>query len=185
MLEEIKEAKENGTLVSIERDEVDENCLQAFVLDYSDELVLLQYVYDFNLDGLMVIRMGDITDVYMGAINILQTQMLKEEGLYEKVEFDIQCDLSNWRTTLSTLGQRYDYLILEDENPQDPMFLMGKLAEVSDDYVLANGFDGEGLWDDEATELGYDEITAMKVNNNYINFYKRYFERNPSAVDYE
>ena len=40
---------------------------KGFVLASSAELVVLQYVYDFNLDGLMVLRVADITDIRWSA----------------------------------------------------------------------------------------------------------------------
>jgi hypothetical protein len=54
-------------LVSIERSNIDQNSIQAFVLASSDELIVLQYVYDFTLNGLMVLRTKDVTKVRCSA----------------------------------------------------------------------------------------------------------------------
>lgn len=50
-----------GTLVSIERKTIDSNIITGFIFKVSDDLVLLSYVYDFNLDGIMVLRNRDIS----------------------------------------------------------------------------------------------------------------------------
>lgn len=43
-------------LVSINRDAIDSNSIQGFILGFSDELVVIQYIYDFRLDGPLIIR---------------------------------------------------------------------------------------------------------------------------------
>ena len=48
-------------LVSIKREKIDGNKIQGFIIDESGGLILVSYVYDFNLDGLMVLRKKDIT----------------------------------------------------------------------------------------------------------------------------
>jgi hypothetical protein len=63
-------------LVSIRRADVDSNAIQAFILGASERLVLLQYVYDFKLDGLLVVRREDISDVQRTATDKFQQSLL-------------------------------------------------------------------------------------------------------------
>ena len=68
-------------LVSIERENIDGNKIQGFLLGESDEYVLISYVYDFHLDGLMVLRKMDISLVETTKTDKLQTLLLKDEGI--------------------------------------------------------------------------------------------------------
>ena len=72
MVKEIRDLMLNKALVSIGRANIDTRSIQGFVLACSDELVLIQYVYDFNLDGLMVLRVSDISSIKCSATNGFQ-----------------------------------------------------------------------------------------------------------------
>jgi hypothetical protein len=85
-------------LVSIRRDDINANSIQGFILGFSDELVLIQYVYDFRLDGLMVLRAADITEVTCNATDELQKKLLIAEGLFQQVPFESSFDLRDWKS---------------------------------------------------------------------------------------
>jgi hypothetical protein len=88
MKKNLSKLKAGRSLMSIRREEIDGNRIQEFILGHSKELVLINYVYDFKLDGLMVLRLSDITDICSDNTDIFQTQILKEDGLYSKVDFN-------------------------------------------------------------------------------------------------
>lgn len=50
-------------LISIRREHIDPNKIQGFKIAESEKLLLIQYIYDFNADGLMVLRKQDITNI--------------------------------------------------------------------------------------------------------------------------
>lgn len=77
MIEDLKKFKKEKSLVSIRRKDVDLESFQGFILGYSNDLIFLQYVCDFNLDGFKVIRRSDIEEIELGKTNIFHTQMLK------------------------------------------------------------------------------------------------------------
>ena len=61
-MHQLAKHQKQRNLVSIRRGEIDGCSIQGFVLGLSENLVLLQYVYDFHLDGLMLLRTADIPD---------------------------------------------------------------------------------------------------------------------------
>jgi hypothetical protein len=68
-------------LVSIRRSSIDPNSIQGFVVGLSQDLVALEYVYDFQIDGLLVLRRSDITDVRRSKTDEFQQSLLKQEGI--------------------------------------------------------------------------------------------------------
>ena len=80
MTEHLSKLKEGRNLISIRRGNIDGHKIQGFLLDYSEELILINYVYDFILDGLMVLRRSDISEIKTDKTALLQTQILKEIG---------------------------------------------------------------------------------------------------------
>lgn len=173
----LRKFAKDRSLVSIHRPAIDKNKIQGFVLDSSDGLVLLQYVYDFSLDGLMVLRADDISEVTRTKTDLFQEQLLADEGLLSRVPFDYRVNLTSWKTAISGLVQSHSLLILECERIEEPEFVVGRIAKIGANEVSVNHFTGTGRWLDELVTLRYDDITACQANTNYVNVYQRYFER--------
>lgn len=178
MIEQLFKLKDDRNMISIRRDKIDDRRIQAFLLDYSEELILIKYVYDFILDGLMVLRSSDISEIKTDKTDLLQTQILKEEGTYSDVDFHTKCDLSSWSSAISSLAPLNRFITVEDENPDYPLFYLGEVREIGAESVSILGFSGAANWDDEASEIYYEDISSVQTGNNYANVYEKYFERN-------
>lgn len=177
-LSKLKAAK---SLVSIRRDEIDDNRIQGFILDYSKELILIQYVYDFNLDGLMVLRLSDITDITSDKTDDFQTQILKEEGIYSKGFFKQKYNLTDWKSVFTNIASEHRFVITEDETPENidtPSFILGEVVKIGNKSVTLHGFTGICRWHEKPTKMSFKNISSLQVGNNYAETYERYFERN-------
>jgi len=163
-------------LVAVRRDGFDIRSIQGFVLCFSDALVLLQYVYDFRLDGHLLLRRRDITRMESGATDQLQRRMLDAEGVLSQIDFDYSAPIRSYKTFLESL-QPNQIVILEDEISDDPELLIGTINAVNDDTATVNYFSGAGNWDESPVEIPLSRITSCQTNTNYINFYARHFER--------
>lgn len=69
-LESLLSAK---NLVTIIRDNLNTANLHGFILAYSPDFLLIQYVYDFRIDGLMVLRRKDISEIKTSKTDEFQT----------------------------------------------------------------------------------------------------------------
>jgi hypothetical protein len=164
-------------LVSVRRSEIDEHAIQGFVLASSEELVALQYVYDFNLDGLMVLRIADITEVRCSATDKFQKRLLEQEGLIGRVPFGRDLVLDNWRSVISQLSKEYGLMILECEAGEEKDFVIGRVLGTTPTRVQVRHFSGAANWARKPTELKFKEVTSCQVGTNYANVYQRHFER--------
>lgn len=163
-------------LVSIRRSEIDDHSIQAFILDYSDSLLLLQYVYDFNLDGYMILRRSDITELRQSKTDAFQKKLLITEGLFEKVDFSFRISLSSYNALLVSLLSD-EIVIVETElsNPAD--FFIGRILEANDTEAKIQYFTGIGRVLRPASSIPIADITSCQLSSNYINVYKRHFQR--------
>jgi hypothetical protein len=164
-------------LVSVRRNEIDDNAIQGFVLASSEELVVLQYVYDFNLDGLMVLRIDDITEVRCSATDKFQKSLLEQEGLIATVSFGSDFALSNWRSVISQLSKEYALMILECEAGDEKDFVIGRILTTTTTGAQVRYFSGAANWVRKPVELKFKDITSCQVGTNYLNVYQRHFER--------
>ena len=147
------------------------------MLAFSETLVVLQYVYDFQLDGLMVLRTADITGVESTKTDQFQRDLLDHEGLLEHVPFGAPFDLHDWRSVIRQFARGHDFMIVECETSEEPDFLIGRALEMDDDTVCFAYFSGIGVWAAAPDEIEFSDITSCQVDTTYLNFYRRHFER--------
>lgn len=164
-------------LISILRNEVDANSIQGFILASTDQLVVLQYVYDFNLDGLMVLSRPEITDIRSTATDKFQRKLLAKEGLLKKVPFESAFDIQGWRSIIKQFSKTYPLIILECERGDEPAFIIGRVEKTSSIAAYVRYFTGTGRWLDEPVRVKYSDITSCQVGSNYLKFYEKYFDR--------
>jgi len=164
-------------LVTVRRDDIDDNGIQGYVLAMSDQLVALQHVYDFRLEGLMILRLADLTDVECSATSRFQNDLLVREGLAQAVPFDKRFDLGSWPEAIGQLAREFSLLIIECEALHEPAFAIGRVHGVSGEAVELDYFNGVGQWEDERVEIEFADISSCQVDTNYLNVYRRHFER--------
>ena len=172
----------NQTLISLRRAAIDDRKIQGFVLGYSDSLVLLQYIYDFNLDGLMILRIADISEIDCTKTDKFQKKLLADEGLLSQVPAPSGCsiDLRDWRSAITSFSPACPILILECEAQKKPDFAIGRILNTAPDEVAIQYFSGTATWLKKPVRLRYENMTSCQANTNYINVYQRYFDRNES-----
>lgn len=163
--------------VSIYRTGIDDSRLQGFVLAVSSDLVLIQYVYDFRLEGLMALRTSDITQVELTATDIRQKALIFEEDLGGQIPFAVHFDVRSWRTLIEQLSLSHALIILECEAGELNEFLIGRVVQTEVDSLQIEHFTGTGDWADTSTEVSYAGITCCQVGTNYANVYQRHFDR--------
>jgi hypothetical protein len=173
----IKKQLMKHELVSIRREKIDENKIQGFVLDESKELLLLSYIFDFNPDGLMVLRKKDISEIKTTDTDKFQTQLLKDEEILSTINFETPYNLKSWRKFLLSAKDKHNYFILEQELLEDPDFAIGRIEEIEKQNVIFRYFSGVGRWLEEIEKIEYTNITSCQIGCNYLNVYERYFNK--------
>ena len=165
-------------LVSIERESIDNNGIQGFVLDESNDLILIQYVYDFNIDGLMVLRKDDITSIETTDTDKFQTSLLKDENLIEKIDFRQKYELESWKCFIQSAMKNHEYFIIQEEEYEKPEFNIGQILYLEEEELIFRYFTGVARWLEEPVIIKYSDITSIQIETNYLNFYQRYFNKN-------
>jgi hypothetical protein len=164
-------------LVSISRSDIDANEIQGFIISESDKLILIQYIYDFKSDGLMVLRKKDISELKTSNTDKFQTQLLKEEGVLSQIDFNLDYDLSSWENFLKAASKKHNLFILEEEKIGESKFNIGKILKIGANKVTMNYFTGVARWLDKPVEIKYKNLTCCQMQNSYLNVYERYFNK--------
>lgn len=175
-LQNLKRFRDDKELVSIRRDGCDDRKIQAFVIHFTDTLVLLQYIFDFYVDGIMLLRLVDITSIETTVTDEFQKRLLIQEGVFAKIGFGYRPPIRSYDVFLRSLPND-EIVILEDELADDPVFIIGTLQSVDVDKASIRFFTGAANWQDAPSVIEIARITSCQIKTNYINFYARHFER--------
>jgi hypothetical protein len=164
-------------LISVERDGVEGYGMQGFIAGISDDLLALEYVYDLQIDGIIVLRCSDITAVKRTATDEFQESLMKREGILAGSQASAPLRLNSWQDLIEQLAERYPLMILERESGPSPQFAIGRPIKITQAQVEIMTFSGTGKWSEKPLRFRYSQITSLQVNNRYLNFYQKHFSR--------
>lgn len=157
-------------LYNIERKKVEDEKILGYVLMLSEKLILLNYAYDFELDGYKIIRIKDVTDIKNMAF---LEAVYEKENLLPSMPTQIS-DVSNMRSVLQQLKERGTITILECELSEYNTFLIGKIESIEKNTVRIKDFDGECVLDQESTEVAIKDITMISFGDRYSTVMGKY-----------
>ncbi|MCR9199962.1 MAG: hypothetical protein NXI04_15105 [Planctomycetaceae bacterium] len=165
-------------LVAIRRESIDTRLIQGIILQFSNDLLLLQYVHDFHLDGRLVVRREDITEIRCRSTDIFQRQLLIDSRMFDQIDFQVSLDLTSF-TSLLNHQAGTPIVIIEREQPDNASFWIGQHLGSTSHNIRLREFTGSGRWFEDPTDVPANEVTCCQLNTNYIQFYADYFRRHP------
>ena len=163
-------------LIAVSRQSLESNKLQGFPLAYSPDLLLVRYVYDFHLDGLLLIRRKDISYVHCRETDRFQRKLLETENRIKRGLFRRDYSVESFTSFLQRINHK-QIVVRENETPGVDDFFIGRHINSDKDTVTIHEFSGAGNWERDMTKIPIDTITCCQIETNYINFYSRHFDR--------
>ena len=164
-------------LVSLKREGIDGYSIQGFLAGISDDLLAIEYVCDFQIDGLMILRQSDVTEINRTKTDDFQESLLKHEGIMPGGQLPKKLNLDSWQSVLSQLSEHYPIMTFERELGPSPEFSIGRPHKITKSQIEVQTFTGAGNWSSKPRRIMYKQLTCVQANNRYANFYQRYFSR--------
>lgn len=175
-IEFIKQNIEALHEIKIIRRKIDADDLFVIPLAIGQNLVLLQNLFDFDLDGYEIIRIKDITSAIITKGQQFSQFILKEEGILDQVRKPSILSVDNWKDVITELSNLDKNIIVECETKETSEFYIGKITGSDKKSLFLLYFNGAGEWDDEPTEILLKDITSIKFDSRYINIYSKYLK---------
>jgi len=166
----------NRDLVNIRRGNFRDRSIQGVILECSESLLLIQYIYDFRLDGYMLLRRCDLSEVSCRSTDRFQKELLGTEGVFEQIDFDFRVPMDSFESFLKSREEN-EIIILEEESDGSSGLLIGPVASMNTDAVEIRHFTGIGRLAQPMPSMAIDRITCCQMDTNYICFYQRHFDR--------
>lgn len=174
-IEKIIKAAEEKKLCAVWREYIDTYSLYGFPTKVGDELIAIDFIYDFRWDGYKIIRKADVTEVICGEDEaFLQKITQNEYKEYEPKEPAL--DISSMKSALESLYKSKKTVTIECEDFEGSELYMGQIAGFEKGAVLLRTFSGVGIWDKKYTKIDINDVTCVSVDNSYARIITGYLK---------
>lgn len=164
------------TLVKLEREVVEgEADIAGFILDKSDQFLLVQQVEEFDLNGYAIIRKDHFSALRANEFDEVMEQILKEEGILKK-KYGLKktISLDSWTSMFETLKKKDFHVIVECEDLEEPTFTIGPVTKVGKNSVQVHFYDAIGVYDKKPTKIKFEDITLVRFGDRYSTIFRKY-----------
>lgn len=165
---------------SFERNKIDDLTLYGIPLMMSNNLLVINELYDFEFDGIKVIKIDDITAVYHGESESFLDEVLKNEQILLPNYYNVSLNINNLKDLMIQFLDKF--LILECENNDNQTFFIGKITEIRELSLKFLNFNGLAIWDEVPIIIKYSSITCVTIKSRYLNIMSKYVKKD-NVVD--
>lgn len=148
----------------------------GYIVDYSNDFIVLQEVDDFVIRGYLIIPIQTIKEIRLNNSDKYFEKIYQKEGITEKIEKKHKIDLTNWETIFKSIKKLDFNVIIQNETPNDNTFDIGPIIKITKKSVYIRYFDATGLLDDDLTKIDWDFITLVNFDDIYINTLSKYLK---------
>jgi hypothetical protein len=146
----------------------------GYIIDYSDNYVLMQEVEDFLTKGYLIFPKESIKSIRFNNYDKYYDKIMIWENQIDNVKKKYNLDLTTWSTIFKTIKSTGLNVIIEDENPDNESYYIGSIIKTTKNAVHINYFDAKGLLDNFNTKINFDKITIVNFDDHYINTFSKY-----------
>lgn len=158
--------------ITIWRGKIEDNSIDCVPIAVGRDLLLIQYLYDFQIDGYKILRIKDITCIRSGKHERHSERILKEEGVFDCIHKPNIDDADSWSQMFSELMVLGKYIVVQCENFGD--MYIGQVVEVAKTSLSMRYFDFFGIWNEETAKVLYKDITMVSFDDRYSTIISRY-----------
>lgn len=146
----------------------------GIVVNYSDDFVLIQEIYDFKIDGFSIFPIKTISKIVYGNNEKYYNKILHFENIPSKVNYNLKVNLKNWETIFKSLKKLNFNVTIENENYLDETFDIGPIIKITKNAVFIRYFNAKGILNDENTKINWTQVTITKFDTRYVNIFSKY-----------
>jgi hypothetical protein len=155
-----------------------EENISGFLLALSKRFLLLQVDNEFQLNGYAIIPKDRFDSIRCNSYDKAFKRMYKEEGILDTAYgFNQSLPLRSWKELFSGLKKLDYHLIVECEDKDEPVFLIGPVRRVTKDKVSIQYYDPAGILEKKLTTVSYDDITIIKFGDRYSTTFRKYLKQ--------
>lgn len=174
MIEVIEIAIQQKQIVRFAREDIDSDYIYGIPLLLQNELVLVQFICDFTIDGFKVLCLRDITEVYRSEEEIVYKKIMEQEGIFKEAVVPQIENFINWKGLFEYLKKKYRSVIIECEELGEEDFYIGKVVEATETEVKILYYNTMYRWNKVPDKIQYDSITLVSFGDRYSTISSKY-----------
>lgn len=171
---------ENKMLICIERQHLGKEPLWGFPIFFNDKILIMTKIVDFRNEGIVIIRLNDITDAYSK----------KSDSFYEKICINegLQNEIENWaylkkakdiQSSIECIMCNSQFISIQcEKNTNEFYFSIGKPIEINTEYIFFSNFDKQGIWENKLRKIPIKDITLILAGDYYAKMFYKYMDIN-------
>ena len=164
-IHQLEKLKDSKTLVILFRDEFDDSSI-GFIVDISEDFILLEEVDDNGkLDGIVILRIEDITRVRWEGNEL--NSLSKLIDLKERIKGLNAIDISNKYYALDSVFQKFKHIGIHIEEIDNGVLFIGEIAEIDADTIILHEFGTKSNLDRSFIMLELEDITKIQAGGIY------------------
>lgn len=153
--------------------------LAGYLLAFSEDLLVIHNMLDFEPDGYSIRPLATLSDISK-ADHDFYHMVCEREGWLSGLSPSWELDLSSMRNAIEDIQQRYKYLGLYWElEPGDFSHSIGRVVYFDETSLIIQQFWHDGEWADLLLEIWYEDIHRVEFDTPYINMFAKYIEEPP------
>lgn len=165
--------KRNAAVTTI-RDKTGFCDVHGYLLDISDDWILVENISEFHLDGYSIVRKSDVKEIRYDKRDKYFEKILKLEGIKKNVSKKYDIDISDLHSIFNSLKKIKLNIIVECEEEGEEVFIIGKISQMGKNFVSMSYFDSCGKWNRQKYRIDYSKITIIRFDEEYINVFSKY-----------
>ena len=176
MQEKIKDFYDNQKFARIKRkiDEDFEKISRGYIVDFSNEFVIIQECDDFKLLGFNIIPINNIIEIRYNNNDKYYDKIMSLENEKKNIGLKTKVNLNDWKTIFQSLRKNKKNVIVECENPEIDSFTIGPIKRVTEKNVFIQYFNASGLLNEKFTKIEFVAITKIMFDDRYIDVFSKY-----------
>lgn len=176
ILEKIKNHHDNKKYCQIKRRVGKESYEQSngYIVDYSDNFVLMHEVSDFMPIGYLIFTIQSIKGIKCSNGSKYYDKIIHLEGIIDRIGNKHKPNLSSWACIFQSIKKSGFNVMVENEDPDDETLDIGPITKVTTTAVYLRYFDTKGFLREKSNKIVWEFITIAKFDDIYINTYSKY-----------
>lgn len=151
-----------------------EEISRGYIVDFSNNFVVIQETDDFKLMGFNVLPLKDFKTIRYNNNDRYYDKIMSLENQKNDIGIKTKIELTEWKTIFNSLRKAKKNIIIECENPEIDSFIIGPIKRITDKNVYIQYFNALGYLDEKYTKIEYENISKITFDDRYIEIFSKY-----------
>ncbi len=160
-----------------------EEISRGYVVDLSDDFVVIQLTDDFKMLGFNIFPIKHIIKVRYNNYDRYYDKIMELEKEKDSIGLKTKIDLATWKSVFKTFQQKRMNIIVECESADSATFTIGSVKKITKESVYILYFNAAGFVDEKPTRIDFNKISKIMFDDRYIDIFSKYLRKKKAKAN--